>query len=174
MERWMDIKGYEGTYQVSDQGQIRIIEHTKVNKNGVVSLHKTHIMKQKRYKQKGLKIRLYKNTTYKDYAVSRLVAYTFYNQNINDGLTVNHIDGNNTNNHLDNLEIITLQDNIKHAFENGLMKQCIPCTLVKGDQAIKFRSYAEASRHLNMHNNYIAKLLKKGIMEIKGHQIQRG
>lgn len=170
----MDIKGYEGIYQVSNQGQVRIIQHTKVNKNGVISLHKTHIMKQKRYKQKGYKIRLTKESQYKDYAVSRLVAYNFYNQDINNGLTVNHIDGNNTNNYLENLEIITLQENIKHAYENGLMKQCKPCKLIKDKQVITFRSYAEASRHLNMYNNYIAKLLKKGIMEIKGHQIQRG
>lgn len=49
----------------------------------------------------------------------RLIASTFIG-NI-DGLTVNHKDGNTLNNSLDNLEIISMLDNIKHAKENNLI-----------------------------------------------------
>lgn len=46
--------------------------------------------------------------------VHRIVAACFID-NIPDGMVVNHIDGNTTNNHFSNLEIITPADNERHA-----------------------------------------------------------
>ena len=53
--------------------------------------------------------------------VHRLIAET-YLEKPKGNYQVNHIDGNKTNNKIDNLEWITQQDNIAHAFANGLMK----------------------------------------------------
>ena len=52
--------------------------------------------------------------------VHRLVASTYLGDVT--GLTVNHIDGNPSNNHVSNLEIVTMQENIRHAFKTGLSK----------------------------------------------------
>lgn len=52
--------------------------------------------------------------------IHRLVAENFIKP-IDRGLTVNHIDGNKLNNNVSNLEIISLADNIRHAFDTGLM-----------------------------------------------------
>lgn len=49
----------------------------------------------------------------------RLIADTFIR--CVDGLTVNHIDGNTLNNKLDNLEVITIQENQLHAKQTGLL-----------------------------------------------------
>lgn len=51
-------------------------------------------------------------------AVHRLVAGTYIG-NI-DNLTVNHKDGIKNNNHVSNLEIMTIKQNTHHAFETGL------------------------------------------------------
>ena len=51
--------------------------------------------------------------------LSRLIADTFIE--CVDGLTVNHKDGNTLNNSLENLEVITMEENQLHAKRTGLL-----------------------------------------------------
>lgn len=51
--------------------------------------------------------------------VARLVAAAFIGP-IPEGLTVNHIDGNKTNDTIENLEIVSLRENLAHATRLGL------------------------------------------------------
>lgn len=41
-------------------------------------------------------------------------------QMIPNNLFINHIDGNKTNNHINNLECVTTSENVKHAYRTGL------------------------------------------------------
>ena len=50
----------------------------------------------------------------------RLIACTFIGDITNK--TVNHKDGNTLNNHVGNLEIVTIKENIEHAKLNGLIR----------------------------------------------------
>ena len=53
------------------------------------------------------------------YTVHRAVYETFKGD-IPHKMDINHIDGNKQNNHISNLECVTRQENIQHAYDNGL------------------------------------------------------
>ena len=57
--------------------------------------------------------------------VHRIIATTFLGE-IPKGFNINHKDGNKSNNNLDNLEIVSFSENIKHAYRNGLIKSNPP------------------------------------------------
>lgn len=121
-EQWRDIKGYEGLYQVSNQGRIKgfrvkdgFVGFKIVDEGKVMSL----INKENGYKY----ITLVKDGTRKNYYIHRLVAQAFIGD-IPTGLVVNHIDHNRGNNCVDNLEIITQMQNTHHS--RHLMKKPRP------------------------------------------------
>ena len=69
------------------------------------------------YRTVELRHPIYKN---RRLLVHRLVVENFIRP-IGRDMTINHIDGNKMNNNVSNLEIISLADNIRHAFNTGLM-----------------------------------------------------
>ena len=58
----------------------------------------------------------------KKFYVHRLVAQKFLNAPTEDRNQVNHIDGDKSNNHHNNLEWVSAKENIKHMHDNGLNK----------------------------------------------------
>ena len=127
MEEWKDIPGYEGLYQASTQGQIRTCEG-KVTSNARYGkrVWKQRILKQKCCQNaKGrsdLRVELWKGNSHKTWLVSRLIAMTWCD-GYRDGWTVNHINGNPMDNRAENLEWLSLGDNIRHGFAIGLYPQ---------------------------------------------------
>ncbi len=105
-EIWKPIKGYEGYYKISNLGRIKNI---RTNTFKTISIGKIGYPV----------VYLYKDGSYKTYYVHRLLAETFI-PNIDNKLQVNHIDGNKTNNSLNNLEWITYFKNIQHAYDINL------------------------------------------------------
>ena len=66
------------------------------------------------------RVALSKNGKRKDFFIHRLVIECFGSDKRKD--TVNHKDGNKLNNHIDNLEWATKEENMQHAYLNGLKK----------------------------------------------------
>lgn len=170
-EIWLDIPNYKG-YQVSNLGRVRT--HNKISSNKLYSVRKwkDRILKFKGNNyQTGHRVDLWKDGKNKTFLVARLVAYTFYEKDINDHTTtVNHIDGNRFNNNLENLEIISLADNIRHAFDTGLMPNKKVKVIRKSDnQEFIFRSMVKASEFINKYHSYISFKIKNNIYENKDY-----
>lgn len=102
MEKWKDIDGFEGKYQISSWGRVR-------NRDGLIL---KPYMNNKGY----LKISLQQGRRAIKKRVHRLVAIAFI-PNPENLPQVNHKDGNKTNNSFTNLEWISNSDNLKHARE---------------------------------------------------------
>lgn len=102
-EVWKPIKGYEN-YEISSNGRVR---NSKTGRT----------LKQGKNNSGYFQVTLCKNGKPKTFSVHRLVAYC-YVQGYDE--TVNHIDGNKTNNYFTNLEWVSNAENQKHAWENGL------------------------------------------------------
>lgn len=64
----------------------------------------------------------------KNLYVHRLVLQTFVPHDKYDEMEVNHKDGDKSNNELENLEWVTSEENIKHAWESGLIERRTPKT----------------------------------------------
>lgn len=108
MERFKDIPGYEGLYQVSTHGNVYSVRSNKVLRPGGSGDGYSTIA-------------LCVNKKCSSKKIHRLVMLTFIGPS---NLQVNHIDGNKLNNCLNNLEYCTQRDNIKHAHILGLRDNC--------------------------------------------------
>jgi hypothetical protein len=118
-EIWKPIKGFEGLYEVSNLGRIKALTRKK-NCNRGWGWIKEHIMKPTNCGTGYYRVPLTnKDHIKKYYLVHRLVAQTFID-NPSNLPQVNHINGDKSNNGVDNLEWCTREDNIKHAYKIGL------------------------------------------------------
>lgn len=109
----------------------------------------------------GYRVDLWKDGKPKTFLVCRLVATTFLEDLIATDMTVNHKDGNRLNNSVDNLEWLSIADNIRHGFENNLFSTQKHCILVdKNGMEYKFNSLSKASNFIGRNNGYICSCLK--------------
>lgn len=158
-EIWKDIPGYEGYYQASNLGNIKslLFQNNVYNKK----YKREKILKQKRSKDNTMRIELWKDGEHRTWLVHRLIALTFL-ENGNKNLTVNHKDGNRLNNNVENLEMVTLKENIQHAFRTGLQHQIkVKITDKITGTIIYPSSLAEGSKLMNKNPGYLSIKLKK-------------
>ncbi len=115
-EEWRPVKGYEGLYEASNHGRIRSIKRTSTS---------GRVLKQYISKQNGYcYVSLCKNNVSTTKRVHKLVYAAFHGWEWGDKYdkkhTIDHIDGNKTNNRLDNLDVCTQSENQIRAYSNGL------------------------------------------------------
>lgn len=102
MEQWKDIEGYEGKYQVSNEGRVKSLNYHQQGIEQVLRLSTS----DRGYKR----VALQKDGKCKLELVHRLVAKAFI-PNPNNYPIINHKDENTSNNFVDNLEWCTSQYN---------------------------------------------------------------
>lgn len=151
MEVWKDIEGYEGIYQISNQGRVKCLPKDVVStKYGHVRHYPERIAKVYSRPKGYLYVELSKDGKAKKVSIHRLVAEHFI-PNVEDKPQVNHIDGNKVNNKVDNLEWVTASENIKHAHNNSLRGEfhkgiAVEQYTMSGEFVRRFKSINKASK----------------------------
>jgi hypothetical protein len=112
-EIWCPVRGYEGIYEASSLGRIRRIGRGGGATPGRLKNFTPH-------SQGYLAVTLYVGNQGRTSLVHRVIAEVFIGP-IQPSQEVNHRDGNKQNNRIENLEIVSRQENIDHAVRTGLI-----------------------------------------------------
>lgn len=123
-EIWLPINGYTGLYEVSSHGRVKRLR-TKRRCGNSIRVYQEKVLSPYTNNKGYLMIDLvdehgvrHKNS------VHRIVAEVFL-EKTNKEYEVNHIDCNKKNNRVDNLEWCSKKQNVRHAYNSGLMKNSI-------------------------------------------------
>ena len=123
MEIWKDIEGFEGRYQISNQGRVKSLvcnnfgRYKKNSGEWILKAGKSHCgyMRVLLVDKNGGRHSLF---------VHRLVLIAFFGID-SEKKQVNHINGIKDDNRLENLEWVTQSENMKHAYRIGLEKPVV-------------------------------------------------
>ena len=118
-EEWRSIQKYEGHYEVSSLGRIKSLGITTVSKEGRKYTRKERILKIGYGNTGYANVALLKDGVQTTYKVHRLVAEAFID-NVECKKTVNHNDGDKSNNSVPNLQWSTYKEQMEHAIIEGL------------------------------------------------------
>ena len=119
IEEWRDVPNYEGYYQASNFGRVRSLDRTIEFSDGRKRFYKGRIIKgsitKDGYKQTGLSI----NGIGRNFTFSQIVAMTFLEHEPS-GVTmvVDHINGDISDNRVENLRIVTNRANVSTCFRS--------------------------------------------------------
>ena len=165
MEEWKQIKGYDD-YYVSSRGNVYSKKTEKImipSPRGKTSPY--------------LSVVLRKDGAQKTYSVHRLVAEAFI-PNPYGKETVNHLDGDKTNNNVTNLEWATRSENDRHAYRIGLrrtpsyrVQKAIDSRkrkVINLDTCETFNSIAECARAIGVKNDGVGKCVRGERERYKG------
>ena len=148
MKRWKNIPGYDGIYQVSDQGDIRSIDRMVLMRmKGVQcqSFRPGHTIVPTKTKCGYHSVVLYRDGKGVHHLVHRLVATAFV-PNPQGKLQVNHKDENKRNNVASNLEWCTPQENSSYGTRPTRLQTRVAMFDSAGSKVKEFESVSEAAK----------------------------
>lgn len=158
-EIWMDIFGYEDSYQISSLGRVKSLHRIVRNSSGRSFLPE-RILKPCINSNGYYQVALNKKNKHEPIAIHSLVARHFI-PNPNSKPSVNHIDGDKLNNLADNLEWATWSENLKHAYDNNLRspvgKKIVQMDL-HGNKIKEWSSAVSAAKELNIPHQHIQRV----------------
>ena len=147
MKRWKNIPGYDGVYQVSDQGQIRSVDRmvTMVMKGTPCqSFRPGHEIVPSMNRGGYFEVVLYRGGKGVHHFVHRLVASAFVPNPL--GLPqVNHLDENKGNNTASNLGWCTAQENSCYGTRPKRLQTRVAMFTTKGHVVREFESVRDAA-----------------------------
>lgn len=167
-EIWKPILGYEGYYEACNKGYIRSVDRLVKCKNGV-RISPATILKPSLGQWGYEQVTLRKEGNKKTVRVNRIIAQTFI-PNPNNLPQVNHIDGNKTNNCVDNLEWCNASHNMKHCFDNRMSDWTTKIRIIETGEV--FNSKAECARKICGHVSLIDMCLKGKRKTHKGYHFE--
>lgn len=149
-EKWKDIKGYEGLYQVSSFGRIKTISHWQTYSNGDRHFYNERVRTPGVGPTGYLSIRL--GSKGREAGVHRIVAEAFLTR-VPGKNDVNHIDGNKSNNRVDNLEWVDRKENMQHCREvlkKKTGKTKVPVLCIETRETFESLSDASTIKNINL------------------------
>lgn len=122
MERWKPIDGYEGYYEVSDQGRVRSLDRVQKNKRGQVCNYSGKLLGEEGFgyaDRFGYRsVILCVNAKQVRYKIHRLVVNAFI-QKLEDEDVVMHLNDVTSDNRAINLEVGSQSENIRDCITKG-------------------------------------------------------
>lgn len=188
---WRSIQGYEESYEVSDDGQVRSLDRVIHCSDGTTRNRKGKVLKPHQDPSGYLSVNLACCGKQVTRFIHVLVAEAFIPKP-DYRVEVNHLDGDKTNNAVHNLEWMTHKENIQHAFKSGLhpimsleylaeiakkgakvsaAKHSMP-VLCETD-GLAFVSQNAADRHYQYHLGTISECLKKKSKTFRGKTFRK-
>ena len=168
-EIWKDVVGWEEFYQVSNMGRVKVKERVMYyDRNRGCGIEKKtvyeRIRKPKLNKHTGyLMVGLNGKGKSTNVTIHSMVAKAFIKnyegEGKGKGLCTNHKDGNKLNNSIENLEVVTQGENLRHAFKNDLIKTNHK---IKYENIVYF-SKMEMRKALNISEGKQRKLILEGL-----------
>lgn len=154
-EVWKDIKGYEGLYQISNYGRVKSLERLIKKFCGNYTI-KEKILKQSKNADGYLQVSLFqKKNVSKTYRVHRLVAEAFISNHENKSI-VDHINGERTDNRVENLRWVSQKENINNPITLGRMsKSKIGTKLSEEVKEIIKLTHSKPILQYDMYGNFI-------------------
>lgn len=130
MEKWKDIKGYEGAYQVSNTGIVRSLDRLVAGRSGRIAVKKGCVINGCISKFGYRKMWLSANGKTRYYFLHRIIAAAFI-KNKESKPFINHKNAIKLDNSISNLEWCTSSENQLHAHKMGLHPKTKPGTGLK-------------------------------------------
>lgn len=115
---WKDVPDYEGYYQISDDGCIISTDRKVASKSGSVRVAPSTVRVQIQTPNGYRQVILHKEGKRTRFLVHRLVLMVFCGEPTGERCYANHKNGDKADNRIENLEWVTLGENMIHARDN--------------------------------------------------------
>ena len=138
-EIWKPVVGYEGLYEVSNQGKVISLNYNKTGKVRLLRLKKT---------RKGyLQVCLHKDGKKNSFQVHRLV-WEAFNGPVPEGMQINHISERKDQNNLENLNLMAPKDNCNYGTRNERISKPVEQYTLSGIYLCTWPSIISVGREL--------------------------